>query len=322
MRLRTPATMTAAMPILFRSSKDSSVFPISAAKSCWARSVLVRWHAMGQMTIDDMRSYLRRSITSGPQGENLNKIRGLLAEIRLRDHLHALGFGDRVSMGGWIARPKRVANFGEQAVALFPQIIAPDTEYDPSAALVRPTIGVHSIAARFSESGIHPFWCAARIPEDGVVEWHAMQLGLPEEQSSQPLVEAVEGFARRERRHNFLTGKTNVSSISTAAIPEEFSKEHLRVSFQSLFLCEIVDIEGVFFGRQHTYPIEIKEKREQKTEILARTSDSTSARSSSLPSTLQNAAISAHCSWCVKSITLKIVNWSRGDTSPLTILRR
>lgn len=215
---------------------------------------------MGRVTIDQMRSYLRRSISSGPTGQNLNKIRGLLAEIAFREHLQTLGFADRISVGGWIARPKRVERFGEHTIALFPQIITPDVQYDPAAPPQHAGVGLHSIAARFAESGITPWWCAARVPNDGIIEWDAQQLGLPREQPFRPLAEAIGGFTRRERRQNFLTGKTDVSTIPAPAIPEEFSKEHLRVSFQELFFCELVDIDGVFWGRQHTYPIEIKEK--------------------------------------------------------------
>ena len=39
-----------------------------------------------------------------------------------------------------------------------------------------------------------------------------------------------------------------------------FTKEHLRVAFQNQFMCEMSDIDGIFWGQQYTYPIEIKEK--------------------------------------------------------------
>src|SRR5687767_8384240 len=133
---------------------------------------------MGRVSLDEMRAYLRRSISSGPTGENLNKIRGLLAEISLRDYLGGLGFADRVSVGGWIARPKRVEAFGEHTIALFPQIITPDEDHDAQEELALPPHGVHSIAARFSESGIVPHWCAARKNADGAsgIEWQTMKL--------------------------------------------------------------------------------------------------------------------------------------------------
>lgn len=44
------------------------------------------------------------------------------------------------------------------------------------------------------------------------------------------------------------------------AVPEDFSKGHLRVAFATHYQAEISDIDGIFWGQQHTYPIEIKEK--------------------------------------------------------------
>src|SRR5437870_6832088 len=43
-------------------------------------------------------------------------------------------------------------------------------------------------------------------------------------------------------------------------VPEQSAKEHLRVTFQSHFMSEISDVDGIFWGEQFTYPLEIKEK--------------------------------------------------------------
>jgi len=71
---------------------------------------------------------------------------------------------------------------------------------------------------------------------------------------------AALNFRRRERRYNFLRYKTETEGIPEAAVPEEFSKEHLRVTFQTGFFSEISDIDGILWGQQHTYLLEIKEK--------------------------------------------------------------
>jgi hypothetical protein len=53
----------------------------------------------------------------------------------------------------------------------------------------------------------------------------------------------------------------DVSSIpQISSLPEEFSKEHLRVTFQNRFMSEMSDVDGIFWGNQYTYPVEIKEK--------------------------------------------------------------
>jgi len=51
-------------------------------------------------------------------------------------------------------------------------------------------------------------------------------------------------------------------------VGEEFSKEHLRVTFQDRFISELVDIDGIFWGERYTYPIEIKEKTQAQSPNL------------------------------------------------------
>jgi hypothetical protein len=57
-----------------------------------------------------------------------------------------------------------------------------------------------------------------------------------------------------------LRNHTDVSIVPDAYIPEEFSKEHLRVTLSSRYISEMSDVDGIFWGRQYTYPLEIKEK--------------------------------------------------------------
>ena len=51
-----------------------------------------------------------------------------------------------------------------------------------------------------------------------------------------------------------------MAGIPTNHVPEVFSKEHFRVTFQSNFLAEVSDVDGIIWGQQYTYPLEIKEK--------------------------------------------------------------
>ena len=53
---------------------------------------------------------------------------------------------------------------------------------------------------------------------------------------------------------------SDVSSIPAPSMAGEFTKELLRVSFQTLYMAEVSDIDGILWGQQHTYPLEIKEK--------------------------------------------------------------
>ena len=76
---------------------------------------------MAAISIEAMRAYLHRSISS----LNRNKLNGLLAEVELRNYLTHLGFGDRVSRGGWIARRDGLGEFGHKTAVFFPEIVDP-----------------------------------------------------------------------------------------------------------------------------------------------------------------------------------------------------
>jgi len=216
---------------------------------------------MPSLSAAAMQSYLGRSIASF----NQNKLNGLLAEISLRDHLGGLGFQDRVSPGGWIARREGAGVFGHSTAVFFPEVIHPDFQYPADRELPQPTTGLHTICATFHQSGIASFFCAPTIGTDETadsVQWHAVQLGLPIGQPYRPLIDAVRALSFRERQRpwNFLRYHADTSTIPALALPDEFSKENLRVSFQRSFFSELSDIDGIFWGQQHTYPLEIKEK--------------------------------------------------------------
>lgn len=207
-----------------------------------------------------MRAYLTRSISS----LNDNKLNGLLAEIEFRKHLASLGFEDRVSLGGWIARSEGEGNFARHTVALFPETILPDRDYPTEGAPPAPTTRLHTIASKFHETGIRAYFCYPRVPvseNPELITWMATQMGLPSNQPYEEFPDHVaEGFRPRGKRYQFLKYKTDAERIPQAAVPEEFSKEHLRIAFQSKYMCEMSDLDGVLWGAKVTYPVEIKEK--------------------------------------------------------------
>lgn len=207
-----------------------------------------------------MRSYLSRSVSS----INENKLNGLLAEIDFRHSLRGIGFQDRVSQGGWIARRVGDGEFGHDTVVMFPEPIIPGKSYEIGRALPQPPNGLHAIAATFHQSGINAFFCA---PEIGVAEdptsvsWQALQLGVPSAPRWQRFPQCVQHrFSVRQRPYQFLRYRTDCSRIPDAAISEEFSKENLRVVLQTSIFAQISDVDGIFWGQQFTYPLEIKEK--------------------------------------------------------------
>jgi hypothetical protein len=216
---------------------------------------------MPSISLPQMRQYLSRSIAS----LNLNKLRGTLAEVDFRNHLTTIGFAGRVSPGGWIARRKGQDVFAHSTAAIFPEIVNSGQEYPADRVLPNPAQGLHTICATLHQSGIASFYCAAKpLRQDDPLgmEWHAIELGVPMQQQYQPLAQALVPlqFAARERRYNHLRYHTDTALIPDDAVPEEFSKEHLRVSFSTTYMAELSDIDGIFWGRWNTYPIEIKEK--------------------------------------------------------------
>ena len=189
----------------------------------------------------------------------------MLAEISFRDYLTELGFQGRVSPGGWIARRKGPGIFAHSTAAIFPEVVLPTVQYAPNRALPNPSHGLHTICSTFHQSGIASFFCAATMSHENdpsSLEWHAVQLGLPSEQPYQPLIQALGPmyFIVRERNYNYPRYRTDSLSIPDVAIPEEFSKEHLRVAFNTQYIVESAGIDSIFWGQRHTYPIEIKEK--------------------------------------------------------------
>lgn len=214
---------------------------------------------MSSISLQVMQDYLARSISS----MNLNKLHGLLAEIDFRNYINSLGFGQNVSMGGWIARSEGAGTFGHNTVVLFPEIIQQGVNYPSDRRLPTPSSGLHTICSTFHQIGISSSFCAATIgqkDDPSSIRWEFVQLGVPTQQPYVAFPFVLRGFNARPRNYNFLRYNTDISRIPPAAVPEEFSKEHLRVCFQSAFLSELSDIDGILWGSQYTYPIEIKEK--------------------------------------------------------------
>jgi hypothetical protein len=206
-----------------------------------------------------MINYLSKSISS----LNANKINGMLAEIELRNYLGTLGFAERVSQGGWIVRNVGAGIFGDHTSVLFPQTILPGIDYSPGRPHENPNIALHTICATMHQIGVRSYYCrpSINVKNDPTnITWDVMELGVPSAKPYTPLNSTVINFSNRKRKYGFLRYKTKASLIPVASLPEEFTKENLRISFQNAFMSEMSDIDGILWGEQHTYPIEIKEK--------------------------------------------------------------
>lgn len=213
---------------------------------------------MGKLNLSSMRQYLSKSISSF----NENKLNGILAEIEFRKHLINLGFEGRISQGGWIIRNVRTGNFGHYNSVLFPEVINAEQKYT-SSSLADPPRQLHTICSTMHQIGIKSYYCVPFIKDDGdpnSIDWFSTQLGIPTNDPYKDLENDCNGFLRRNRKYNFLRYNSDVSIIPDEYIPEQFTKENLRVYFANMFFSETSDIDGIFWGQQYTYPVEIKEK--------------------------------------------------------------
>ncbi len=215
---------------------------------------------MKRLNLDSMKEYLSKSISS----LNRNKLNGLLAEIDFRKHIQNEGLEGRVSPGGWITRNVGAGNFGHNTAVFFPETINPDVDYDINRTFEEPPRGLHTICATMHQIGIESYYCIPVISENNnatSVGWYSTQLGIPSETPYELLLNNIGDFSiERTRTYNFLRYHTDTSEIPDSSIPDEFTKENLRVAFHTKFMAEISDIDGIFWGQQYTYPLEIKEK--------------------------------------------------------------
>jgi len=214
---------------------------------------------MSHLSLSSMRQFLYSSISS----INQNKLNGMIAEIDLRNTLNDLGFSKRISPGGWIVRNVGPEVFGHHTSVFFPETIKVGEDYPENRTFEEPPRALHTICATMHQIGIYSYYCIPVVIRDDdytSVKWYSTQLGIPSQDSYHPFPENLKNYGERTRNYNFLRYKSDSSMIPEVAVPEEFSKEHIRVHFQNKFMCEMSDIDAIFWGEQYTYPIEIKEK--------------------------------------------------------------
>lgn len=214
---------------------------------------------MGTMSLQCMRDYLAKSISSF----NKNKLNGILAEIDFRKHITSMGFGDRVSQGGWIARSEGQDNFGHNTVVFFPEIIKAGIDYSADRIFSPPPHALHTVCATFHQIGIKSFYCTPVIEicnDYSSIKWKSKQLGIPADTEYFDFNDCVSGFRLRTRNYNFLRYNQDVTSLPVESLPELFSKENIHIAFQNQFMSEVSDVDGIIWGERFTYPLEIKEK--------------------------------------------------------------
>ena len=156
---------------------------------------------MAEIDINTMRSYLSSSISS----INQNKINGMLAEIDLRETLINLGFGGRISQGGWIMRNVGAGAFGHNTIVVFPQTIQPEIDYSIGRQVEDPPMHLHTICSTMHQIGVYSYYCVPSIAVDddtNSISWQIKQLGIPMIPPYTQLIPTIRNFSLRNRRYN------------------------------------------------------------------------------------------------------------------------
>ncbi|HET8898728.1 MAG TPA: hypothetical protein VFN09_08175 [Rhodanobacteraceae bacterium] len=188
--------------------------------------------------------------------------------MRLRDAFHAhvrsIKSAPRVTPPCVFAEPRGIAKFGSETVALFPEVCSDISRLAAGRPLTEPSRGLHTICSTFHQIGIRSFFCSLQIADasdPASFRWQALRLGTPADEAWQPLDAALTPYLQaRTRAYNYLRYNTDTSRIPDSCITEEFLKEHLRVSVCTPFTAEVSDVDGILWGNERTYPLEIKEK--------------------------------------------------------------
>jgi len=223
---------------------------------------------MNTMSIDAMIGFLGKSSLEYDQ----NRVNGILTEIDFRRYVEGLGFTERVSFGGWIARSGGSNIYGHNEIVLFSEIIQPQKSYSPNRKMPDPPYGLHTISSILRQNGITSYYCSAIILNSNdaeTVEWHALEIGVPSQKTYNKISNGgLIGFMQNMARVDSKNQNTKVSDIPVEVIAEEFSKASLRVSLQNIYMMEILDIDALFWGKQQTYLVEVGENAHSTDDYL------------------------------------------------------
>lgn len=206
-----------------------------------------------------MHKYLGQAIRS----LNNNKLVGMGAEASFRAYIASIGEARRVSPGGWIFRQKGQNDFARNTIAVFPHCIDPQRDYAASPVEDDIPTTLHTICATMHQIGIRSYYAHPVITaaDDTVgIVWKLVQLGVPWLGTFEDIDTVFSAFAKRTRKYNYLSSKTDTSKIGGADVRIQFSHENLRIAVENRYRAETSDIDGIIWGERYTYPIEIKEK--------------------------------------------------------------
>lgn len=213
---------------------------------------------MVSISIEAMRVYLSKSIRE----IHSHRLSDIWTESHFRYYLETLGFAEQITFGGWIFRSEGQGNFGHHTLMFFPEIISPEESYSADRNLPVPDFGLHTICSAFEQIAVPVYFCSPVIDENNFansINWFITRIGEPKRQHYIPVADGIHNFGKRIRRYNWLTANSETSLIPDSVVPEAFSREHFRITFQDNFMSELSDVNGILRGRQFTYFLEIKE---------------------------------------------------------------
>lgn len=210
-----------------------------------------------------LRNYLSRVRRGTSRHDASDAQRGRLRRC-LREQLRSGNSSARLTPPCVLVQQRGIAKFGSDTVALFPEVCSDIASLAEGRPLQEPSRGLHTICSTFHQIGIRSFFCSLQIDnasDPAAWRWQALRLGTPTQEAWQPLAAALAPYLQpRARTYNYLRYHTDTTRIPDVCVTEEFLKEHLRVSVCTPYMAEVSDVDGILWGNEKTYPLEIKEK--------------------------------------------------------------
>ena len=182
--------------------------------------------------------------------------------MSLRDKLIEMNFGDRFSQGGWLIFQVGEGVKGLNPIFIFTQTIKPEMDYYVGRKLDDPPIPLHIICSTMYHFGVKSYYCVPSISvnnDTSSITWDTKLFGIPSTSPYTSLISTFSNISLRKINYKILRYHIEANQIPLVSLSEEFTKKYFKLHFQNQFMCEMLDVDGIFWGEKLTYPVEIRE---------------------------------------------------------------
>jgi hypothetical protein len=191
-------------------------------------------------------------LSSRYPSRNLNKVRGVVAEIEFGGHIESLA-ANRLVRGGWIFEPP-TPGFCLSRVALFP------AHFNAPVAPPPPAL---QAALYLRQANLRVLYCLPSSSGSLNCSSDAGDLSGPAPLPPIPLSEEFEAYPGRRRVYRPPKFTSDLSALATAPSNELeslFARESLLESLRTDYMVSGNDLDFLLWGKSTIYPVEVKEK--------------------------------------------------------------